>query len=241
MCKTETEIARAFDLVVRADIGVVHEDDMFGEIARKGAKFADGGVDGAGWSPEGGVVENGFDTAREEIFDALKGEERVGGVGDAIVENETKTGAVRDVFDAHELGGKVGDRRHRLFIHEVDVGEMLEGQEARRMGGEQRRFQRGAQVVFPDIGAGNAGKSCEMFGGKIEGGAFLCAKIIVQQNFVQSEDVVGVQVRNVDGAKRFGRNAGVMQRQRTQGAAIDEPAIAVDGDKGVGLKIDGGF
>lgn len=184
MRKTETGIARALDLVVGAAVGVVHEDDMFGEIARKGAKFADRGVDGARRSAECGVVENGRDTARKEAFDALKGEEGVGGVRHAAIENETKTGAVRDVFDAHELGRKVGDGRLRLFIHEVDIGKMIERQKVRGIRGKQGRFERGAQVVFPNIGSGNAGKSRKMFSGKIEGGAFVSAKIVVEQNFV---------------------------------------------------------
>ena len=239
--ETETGIDCAFNFVVGADIGIVHENNMFGEIARKGAKFADGSVDGACWSAECGVVEDGIDAVRKEIFDALEGEKRVGCVRSAVVENETKTGTVRDVFDAHELGGKIGNGRDRLFIHEVDIGKMFEGQEVRRIDGEQRGFERGAQVVFPDICAGNAGKTSEMFGRKIEGSAFVCAEIIVQQNFVQTENMVGVQVRNVDGAERSRINAGFMQRQRTQGAAIDKPALTVDGNNGAGLIIDGGF
>ena len=97
----------AFEIRLRREITVVHQNDAFSEVSRQSGEFVEGRVDIAGeWRMKDRLMKDDFDAPVEEILNTLKRKASVRGICDAIVENNAESGLVECVFDGKYFAGQ---------------------------------------------------------------------------------------------------------------------------------------
>ena len=116
----------------------------------------------------------------------------------------------------------------------MNVGVIVESQDARGLIGFECGFEGRAQAVFPDVVARRGGTAGKQALGQPQGDTAWCGvKKVGEEEFFEAKDVIAVEMRNDHGINVCERDADCMQRKWAEQTAVEKAYTAVNANDGV--------